>query len=109
MAIRTKAYRGKGRGGIAVRAIRITESNFLELTNYIARNGGEAIASSYIAPNGDELNHKIRIRQEVPTKTRKSKRDWRVARPGDFIVKYEDGSFARVKDDIFEASFELVK
>lgn len=109
MAIRTKEYRFTAGGNRRVRGIRITEKNLIEIVNYIVRNGGEAVASSYVTPSGDVVNHKIRIKQVNYGKLGKAKRDWRVARPGDFIVKHENGAFERVKDDEFEAKFVLSK
>lgn len=108
MAIRTKEYRFKAGGNRRVRALRITEKNYVELSAYINRNGGESEALDLRLDNGDLVNQRIRIKQ-MNHMPKGSKRDWRLARVGDFIVKYEDGSFARVKDDVFEAEFVLTK
>lgn len=108
MAIRTKEYRFKAGGNRRVRAIRITEKNFIEISSYINRNGGQAEALWLTLKSGDVANHRIRIKQ-MNHMPKGSKRDWRLARVGDFIVKYEDDSFARVKDDVFEAEFVLTK
>lgn len=109
MAIRTKEYRFTAGGNRRVRAIRVTEKNLAELVAYVNRNGGEALGLADTHPEtGDVTNHKIRIKQMNHTASG-SKRDWRVARVGDFIVKHENGEFERVKDDEFEAKFALTK
>lgn len=108
MAIRTRKYIHTAGGTREVRAIRITEKNYIEISNYINRNGGVAVASEYVSPDGDRYSHKIRIRQLNHLKNR-TKRDWRVARPGDFIVRHDNGEFERVKEDVFEQHFELAK
>ena len=108
MAIRTKAYRSKAGGNREVRAVRISEKNWEELAAYIDRNGGIANASAYVTKDGDLLNHTIRVYQQNPN-TKWKGRGWRVARVGDWIVKNEEGEFSRVKDDVFEAEYALVK
>lgn len=119
MAIRFKKYKFTVGGKHIFRAVRITEKNYLEIVNYVNRNGGQAEGSVFITKDGDELNHKIRVRQRNYGENW-GKRDWRVARVGDFIVRYdfdadlqargfEPVEFARVKEDEFEASAVEVK
>lgn len=116
MAIRTKKYRHKAGGTRHVRAVRITEKNLTELVAYINRNGGAATGH-----NGDTASGRparIRIKQRNFGENW-GKRDWRVARVGDFIVKHDFSDepveglpsieFSRVKDDTFEDTFEEVK
>lgn len=102
MAIRTKEYRYKAGGNRRIRAIRITEKNISELVAFINRNGGKA--SERELKNGGQPRIDIYQVNHGPTHSR---RGWRVAQLGDFIVKYENGTFARIKDDVFEAEFAL--
>lgn len=116
MALRLKKYRFRGNGDV-VRAIRITEKNLAEIVDYINNQGGAA--TGHLGNTRSGKKPRIRIKQRNFGENW-GKVDWRVAYIGDFIVrddyerefkgvntKYKD--FSRVKDDIFEAAFELVK
>lgn len=118
MAIRLKKYKHKAGGTRVVRAVRITEHNINELVLYVVRKGGAATGH-----NGDTASGRparIRIKQRNYGENW-GKKDWRVAKVGDFLVQYDLGGkefaqigfdpieFGRVKEDDFEASFELVK
>lgn len=109
MAIRTKKYRFAAGGDRRVRAVRITEKNLPELVAYINRNGGAATGHQGNTRSGRPS--RIRIKQRNYGYTW-GKKDWRVARVGDFIVRhdiqqegFEPIEFERIKDDIFEATF----
>lgn len=120
MAIRFKKYKANTNAGEhIVKAIRITEKNVVELTNYICKNGGEAVAKIKISATGDESAYKIRLRQHNYGENW-GKLDYRVAKVGDFIVRHDyfedeygrkkgDVEFERVKRDDFEATATLVK
>lgn len=104
MAIRTKKYRSVG-GLLEVRAIKITEKNIEDLNEYILRNGG--VATVRLARPAIKRPARIRIKQHTAGKTW-SKRDWRVALIGDYIVRHEDGEFARVKAGAFNALYTAI-
>ena len=114
MAIRFKKYKHKAGGDRTFRAIRITDRNLAELVAYICRNGGSAFATS--GEGGKPV--RIRIKQRNYGHNW-GKRDWRVAKVGDFIVRhdFEPGDldrvtksveFERVNEDQFEAGAELL-
>lgn len=107
MAIRTKQYKTRGRGKtVTVKAIRVTERNYLSIVEWIGKKGGIAFAKEQITPEGDVQNARVSVYQINHGKGH-PRRGWRVALIGDFVVQYEDGSFARVKDDVFEATYQL--
>jgi len=98
MAIRTKKFQHRVTES-EVRAVKITEKNLEDVVDYILRNGGAA--------NGrlarPEFKRPARIRIKQWNHGRKwAKKDWRVALIGDWIVRYEDGTFARVKAGTFD-------
>ena len=101
MEIRTKKYRTES-GLNEVRAIKITEKNLADLVAYICRNGGEA--TGHLARPQYRRPARIRIKQHTAGATW-VKQDWRVALLGDWIVRYEDGSFARIKAKDFDNIF----
>jgi hypothetical protein len=93
MAIRTKKYTTV-EGIIEVRAVQITAKNLAAVVQYIRNNGGGATGHLGRA----EYNRPARIRIKQRTYgTTWSKLDWRVAKIGDYIVRYSDNEFARVK------------
>lgn len=114
MAIRTKRYKSKVNGAV-VKAVVITENNIADLVAYIVRNGGAATGH-----NGDTASGRparVRVKQ-LNYGDNWGKRDWRVGRLGDSIIRYEypeseygpaGTEFARVRKNDFEDSFELVK
>jgi hypothetical protein len=93
-----------------VRAIQITEKNLTDVVAFINRNGGAATGH-----NGDTRSKRparIRIKQ-LNFGENWGKRDWRVAKLGDYIVRREHDEFGtqffRVKELQFEEDFELIK
>lgn len=91
MAIRTKKFVSDSG---EVRAIKITEKNLEDIVEYILRNGGAA--NGRLARPAFKRPARIRIKQWTHGETW-SKKDWRVAVAGDWIVRYQDGTFARIK------------
>lgn len=102
MAIRTKKYKSHL---AEVRAIKITEKNLEDVVEYILRNGGAA--NGRLARPDFKRPARIRIKQFTFGRTW-SKKDWRVALVGDWIIRYEDGSFARVKAGTFANEYTAV-
>ena len=102
MAIRTKKYKSHL---AEVRAIEITEKNLEDVVEYILRNGGAA--NGRLARPDFKRPARIRIKQFTFGRTW-SKMDWRVALVGDWVIRYEDGSFARVKAGTFAKEYTAV-
>jgi hypothetical protein len=116
MAIRFKKYRHKAGGTRVFRAIRVTEKNIPELVAYICRNGGAATGHTGDTKSGRPP--RIRIKQRT-FGNGWTKRDWRVAKVGDFIVRYDHEDeivnkglnkieYERVTEDNFEVAAELI-
>lgn len=118
MAIRTKKYQYTDGCTGDMRAVQITEKNLSEVVAYICRNGGAATGH-----NGDTASKRparIRLKQRNFGKNW-GKRDWRVARLGDWIVRHnfpkkdfaeignEPSEFERVPGNRFSDFFEEVK
>lgn len=102
MAIRTKKYKSHL---AEVRAIKITEKNLEDVVAWITNNGGAA--NGRLARPDFKRPARIRIKQFTFGRTW-SKKDWRVALIGDWIIRYEDGSFARVKGGTFTTEYTAV-
>lgn len=102
MAIRMKKYKSHL---AEVRAIKITEKNLEDVVEYILRNGGAA--NGRLARPDFKRPARIRIKQFTFGRTW-SKMDWRVALVGDWVIRYEDGSFARVKAGTFAKEYTAV-
>lgn len=82
-----------------LRAIVLTKQNAEQVVYYIKAMGGMA-AISVRNPG------RIRIEQWSHGKTW-SKKDFRVGMPGDYIVQFPNGEWARVKEDDFGKLVEL--
>lgn len=114
MAIRFKNYQDKNRKHSPLKALRITEKNIHELATYICKNGGAA----FVTDSAGTKPPRIRLKQRNFGENW-GKRDWRVARIGDFILmdhvapehqeKLGKREFWRAKDDYFESTHDLVK
>jgi hypothetical protein len=90
MAVSTKKYTKKhSKTGRIYRAVRVTLRNYINVANW---SGG--IAIEHVDASGDISKQRVKVKGLV-------------AQPGDFVVKDEDGKFFRVKDDVFEAEFQL--
>lgn len=93
MAIRTKKYFSNITGRV-VRVAKITDTNLTDLVAYICRNGGGA-TGHFARP---EFNRPARIRiKQITQGLTWSKMDWRVAHIGDYIIRYENDTYIRVK------------
>jgi hypothetical protein len=92
MTVKTKLYVTKGKGkGSRVRAIRVTARNFVAVANW---SHGTAI--EHIDDKGDVSKQRVRV-------------SGLIAQIGDFVCKGEGETKAfRVKDDVFEAQYQLV-
>lgn len=114
--VRTKAFVAKQlidpatNERLEVRAVKLTEKNMVDVRNWLTRNGAPAEYSEFITENGDILNHKLKVYQlnasELKSGKLVVKRGWRVARPGDYVVRYPDGTYARVKSETFTEAYE---
>lgn len=97
---------------VNVRAVKITEKNFDALNPWLARGGATSVASTKTAPNGDIIGHKIELVQDNFSKSPggkvENRRAVRVARLGDWLVRYENGRFGRIKARDFDRDFTLV-
>lgn len=96
---------------VNVRAVKITEKNFDALGPWLNRSGATAIAMDRVAPNGDIIDQKIELVQDnfsMKDGKLKNRRAVRVARIGDWLVRYENGRFGRIKADDFARDFTLV-
>jgi hypothetical protein len=87
-----------------IRAIKVTERNYVSAKDW-AGKWTDAEASIKVGPQGDVTNHKVRV---------KTKKGWRVAKPGDYIVKFAneaDGGLhiAVIKHDEFIERYEPAK
>ena len=103
MAIRTKKYKiVDSVFDSTVRAVKITEKNLTDLVAYICRNGG--IATGHNGRPEFDRPARIRIKQ-MNHGANWSKLDWRRAGLGDYIVRFENGSFARVKAADFNRQY----
>ncbi len=101
MSVTTKKYKQKNsKTGEVFRAIRVTARNFLEVATWAG-----AMAISKESPTGDVSNQRVRVNKLV-------------AQIGDVVVlkeipgqpykraDYTSKDFFRVKDDVFEATFQ---
>lgn len=104
MAIRTKKYRLR-LSPEEVRAVQITAKNLTDLVDHICRNGGGA--TGHLGRPEYNRPARIRIKQRTYGRTW-SKLDWRVALVGDYIVRYDDDTFARVKAVDFLANYTAI-
>lgn len=75
-------------GGDKLRGVQITIQNGQQIVNYINANGGRATVSA--RKHGD-----IRVYQHTSGRGW-TKKDWRVASPGDYVVHDTNGTFYRV-------------
>lgn len=116
MAIRFKRYQDKNRLQEPVRAIKITETNIVDIVNYITKRYGAATGHFTIPAKGKVKKTRpgrIRLRQ-LNFGENWGKRDWRVANVGDYIVMVQDPDlkypeFFRVKADQFDDTHVVVK
>jgi aryl-alcohol dehydrogenase-like predicted oxidoreductase len=104
MSIHTRKYKSINRDEVA-RVVQIKEENLLGIVAYICRNGGAA--TGHNARPQFNRPARIRIKQLTQGKTW-SKFDWRVALIGDYIIRYQDDTFERVKAADFNKLFTLV-
>ena len=83
----------------SIMAVKITLKNIPELVAHICTRGGAATGHVGDTKSG----HKARIRLKQHTFGKGwTKRDWRVARVGDYIVRTKDGDYRRIKGGAFE-------
>ena len=118
MAIRTKKYRLKDDRTRQMRAIQITEKNLAEVVAYICRHGGAA--TGHLGNTASNRPARIRIKQRNYGKNW-GKRDWRVAKLGDWIVRhdfpkkefaqigFDPAEFERIPEWAFPGHYEEIK
>lgn len=103
MAIRPKRY--ESRGGRKIRAVKVTERNYEELSRWAVANGTNVIKSAPThteSPEGDISNHRIRLHL--------AHKGIRVARVGDYLLhileddlSLADGTLHVMKGYVFES------
>lgn len=97
MAVKTKKYRSKLYTNREVRAIKVTEKNYVSVAEWC---GGEAVQKVSKVPvegNFDVSDHRVRVR---------TPRGIRVARVGEFVFK-DAAPFFWVGKDEFEKEYQL--
>lgn len=102
MGIRLKQYKFASPliGRFDHKAIRVTEKNWEEVVEYICKNGGMAIP--HTARNRSKrLPSRFKLKQRNFGRTW-GKRDWRVVREGDYIVRfdYPPGTFGDIQTKV---------
>lgn len=93
--VRTVGYQDKHHKK-PIRAIKITEGNYLKVANW---SGGTAVETI----NKKQEPTDFRVKVKVP------RQGFRVARVGDYIFKSVDGEFFVEKGETFLDRFELIK
>lgn len=104
MAIQPKKYKTLG-AGFEVKVVKITIKNLTDLVAYICRNGGAA--TGHIGRPEYNRPARIRIKQQTYGNGW-SKKDWRVANLGDYIIRWENGDFERIKAADFDNHFVAI-
>lgn len=91
--VRPKKYRLGN--GAEVRAVQVTEENYINVAKWTKVPGALAIFN--VDGNGDESQHRVRFRTPFGIRT---------ANVGDYVVKnLEDGHVYVIKEDTFEETY----
>ena len=95
MATQVRPKKFRHGHGAEVRAIQVTEDNYINVANWTKSPGALAIVK--VDGNGDESDHRVRIRTPFGIRT---------AKVGDYVYKdLDDEQFYVAKEDVFEAEF----